>query len=222
MEAALELASLTGKEAWRHFRKELAIERKRDGSPVTIADRDAEAKAREWIAQKFPGDAIVGEEFGEAPGTTGRTWLLDPIDGTRTYVHGVPLWGSLVPVVAADRALAGAAEFLAVQETIPAAPGEGAWQEGSNCRVSGVSSLDEATVLTTDEHGFHDPRAGQGWQRLAMQARTVRTWGDCYGYLLLASGLADAMLDPIMNPWDIAALGTELSSHASARLARAD
>ncbi|MGQ0704462.1 MAG: inositol monophosphatase family protein [Gemmatimonadales bacterium] len=203
LEAALELATLTGNEALRHFRQELAIEQKRDGSPVTIADRNAEAKAREWIERKFPSDTILGEEFGETTGSSGRTWLLDPIDGTRTFVHGVPLWGSLVAVVEQDRVLAGAAAFPAVQETIAASPGEGAWYNGSRSRVSGVSTLVEATVLTTDERGFSES-AVQGWQRLASEARTVRTWGDCYGYLLVATGRAEVMVDARLNPWDAA------------------
>ena len=206
LEAALELATLAGGAAMRYFRRDIAVERKGDGSPVTVADREAEQLAREWITKRFPGDAILGEEFGEAKGTTGRTWLLDPVDGTRTFIHGVPLWGSLVAVVENDVVLAGAAAFPGVGETIVAAPGEGCWHNGVRCRVSTVSQLSAATVLTTDEHGFLDPAGQRGWERLAGSATTVRTWGDCYGYLLVATGRAEVMVDARLNSWDSACL----------------
>jgi histidinol-phosphatase len=204
LEAALDLARLAGQSAMRHFRRQTTIERKADGSPVTVADREAELLAREWIATRFPGDAIRGEEFGFTGGTSGRCWLIDPVDGTRTFVHGVPLWGSLVAVVEQDAVLTGAAAFPAVGEELGAAPGLGAWHNGRRCRVRAVSNLSEATVLTTDERAFPDDRARRGWERLAQQARTVRTWGDCYGYLLVATGRADVMVDARLNAWDSA------------------
>ena len=139
--AALELARLTGQTAMRHFRGAIAVERKGDGSPVTIADREAERAARDWIARRFPDDAILGEEFGETPGTSGRQWLLDPIDGTRTFVRGVPLWGSLIAVVGGDTVLAGAACYPAMGEEIAAAPGRGCWHNGARCAVSKVDRV---------------------------------------------------------------------------------
>ena len=99
MQAAEEVARLTGTVALRHYRSALRVEQKSDGSPVTIADREAEQAARHWLAARFPADAILGEEFGETAGTSGRRWMLDPIDGTKTFVRGVPLWGSLVALV---------------------------------------------------------------------------------------------------------------------------
>lgn len=202
--AALELARLTGQTALRHFRGAIAVERKGDGSPVTIADRDAERAAREWIAGHFPGDGVLGEEFGETPGTTGRCWLLDPIDGTRTFVRSVPLWGSLIAVVEGDTVLAGAACYPALGEEIAAAPGRGCWHNGARCLVSKVDTLAEAAVLTTDEHGFAEPAAKRGWDRLAGSSRTVRSWGDCYGYLLVATGRAEVMVDARLHSWDAA------------------
>ena len=202
--AALELARLTGQTALRHFRGAVAVERKSDGSPVTIADREAERSAREWIARRFPDDAILGEEYGETPGTSGRRWLLDPIDGTRTFVRGVPLWGSLIAVIEGDIVLAGAACYPALGEDIAAAPGRGCWHKGTRCAVSKVTTLEDAAVLTTDEHGFTEPKAARSWNRLAGSSRTVRTWGDCYGYLLVATGGAEVMVDARLNPWDAA------------------
>jgi histidinol phosphatase-like enzyme (inositol monophosphatase family) len=203
LEAAAELAGLTGAAALKYYRRDVAVERKDDGSPVTIADRTAEQLARDWIGRRFPTDAILGEEFGAVPGSSGRTWLIDPVDGTKTFVRGVPLWGSLVAIVEGDRVLAGAAAFPALDERITAAPGEGCWHNGTRCRVSEVARLSEATVLTTNEHGF-EPEARRAWNALASTAAVVRTWGDCYGYLLVATGRAEVMVDAKLNPWDSA------------------
>ena len=203
LQAAAELADLTGRIAFAHFRAELNVDRKHDGSPVTVADREAERRAREWIAHHFPGDGILGEEFGETPGRSGRLWVLDPIDGTRTFVRGVPLWGSLVALVEGDTVLAGAASFPAVDELVAAAPGEGCWHNQQRCRVSTTASLADSAVLTSDEHLF-EPAQQVGWNRLVERAATVRTWGDCYGYLLVATGRAEVMADGRLAPWDIA------------------
>jgi histidinol phosphatase-like enzyme (inositol monophosphatase family) len=202
--AALELARLTGQTALRHSRGAIAVERKGDGSPVTIADREAERVAREWITRRFPGDAILGEEFGETPGTSGRRWLLDPIDGTRTFVRGVPLWGSLIAVIEGDVVLAGAACYPALGEDVAAAPGRGCWHNGARCSVSKTDNLADAAVLTSEEAAFSEPKTRRGWERLSGASRTVRTWGDCYGYLLVATGRAEVMVDGRLNPWDAA------------------
>ena len=204
--AAADVARLAGAVALRRWRTGLAADTKADGSPVTLADREAEQAARAWLAERFPADAVLGEEFGATPGTSGRRWLLDPIDGTKAFLRGVPLWGSLVAVLEGERVLAGAASFPAVDEHLWAAPGEGCWHDGSRCRVSGVGALAEACVLTTDLSGYPDDARRAGWERLARAAHVSRTWGDCYGYLLVATGRAEAMLDPVMNPWDIACL----------------
>lgn len=201
--AALELARLTGQTALRHFRGAIAVERKGDGSPVTIADREAERSARDWIARRFPDDGILGEEFGETPGTSGRRWLLDPIDGTRTFVRGVPLWGSLIAIIENDTVLAGAACYPAMGEEVAAAPGRGCWHNGARCAVSKVDTLKDSVVLTSDEHLFSDALARRGWDRLAGSSQTVRTWGDCYGYLLVATGRAEVMVDARLNAWDV-------------------
>jgi len=206
LDATAEVAALAGARALSYWRRNLAVEWKADGSPVTRADREGETVAREWIAARFPDDAILGEEWGETPGTSGRRWLIDPVDGTKTFVRGVPLWGTLIAVVAGDTVLAGAAAFPAVNELIVAAPGEGCWHEGGRASVSTVARLDEATVLTTDIGTVHPPERQAAFERLARRAAIARTWGDCYGYLLVATGRAEAMLDPRMGDWDSAAL----------------
>lgn len=204
LQAAEALARHIGAVALGHYRSVLTVETKADGSPVTIADREAEAAARAWIAERFPDDGVLGEELGEHAGTSGRRWIIDPIDGTKSFVRGVPLWGSLVALVEGDRVLAGAACFPAVDETIAAAPGEGCWWNGQRARVNDCATLAGATVLITDDRTFRTAALRDGWRTLIGEAAIARTWGDCYGYLLVATGRAEVMVDPIVNPWDAA------------------
>ena len=206
LEAARDAARVAGDIAMRHYRTALAVESKADGSPVTIADREAEGAVREWIADRFPEDAIEGEELGITRGAARRRWVIDPIDGTKTFVRGVPLWGALIAVVEGREVLAGAAYFPAVGEIIAAAPGEGAWWNDARCAVSRVDRLDRATVLTTDARFPTDDAKRSAWQELSRRAMVSQTWGDCYGYLLVATGRAEVMADPRMAVWDAAAL----------------
>ncbi len=205
MQAAAEVARLAGEVALRHFQKQVAIEQKADGTPVTLADREAENKARQWIEARFPNDGILGEEFGTVREKASRRWILDPIDGTKTFVRGVPLWGTLVAVAEGERILAGAARFPAVAEEVVAAPGKGCWWNGVRCRVSEQSSLERATILVTDERFESDPEKLDRWRKLASRAALSRSWGDCYGYLLVATGRAEVMVDDILSAWDAAA-----------------
>ena len=206
LEATQELARRAGSVALRHFRSALSVEAKTDGSPVTIADRSAEEAAREWIARRFPSDGVLGEEFGAHLPAAKRRWLIDPVDGTKTFVRGVPLWGTLIAVCEDENVLAGAAFFPAVDEIVGAAPGLGCWWNGGRAQVSNVGLLEAATVLTTDERFTRTAERREGWQRLAAGAAISRTWGDCYGYLLVATGRAEVMVDGIVAPWDAAAL----------------
>ena len=206
LEAVSEVAALAGAEALKHFRAPLDVEAKADGSPGTRADRDAERVVRSWVEQRFPEDGILGEEFGETRPGAQRRWLVDPVDGTRAFVKGVPLWGTLVAVAEGERVLAGAAEFPALGERLEAARGEGCWWNGTRCEVSRVSRLADATVLATDVGFLKTPERGQRWRALATRAANARTWGDCYGYLLVAIGRAELMADGRLSPWDAAAL----------------
>jgi histidinol phosphatase-like enzyme (inositol monophosphatase family) len=207
LQAVSEVARLTGKVALSHFRTRLDVETKQDGSPVTIADRTAEEAAREWIAARFPDDAILGEEFGSV-GDQGRErrWLIDPIDGTKTFVRGVPLWGTLIGVLSGETVLAGAVFCPAADEIVVAALGEGCWWNDSRCRVSGETEIARSTLLSTDVRFVGHPDRASRWSSLASEAAVARTWGDCYGYVLVATGRAELMVDNLMSPWDSAAL----------------
>jgi histidinol phosphatase-like enzyme (inositol monophosphatase family) len=202
--AVAEVARLAGDVAALHFRTALRVERKKDGSPVTIADREAEQVAREWIAKRFPKDGVTGEEFGDTASSGARRWLIDPVDGTKSFVRGVPLWATLIAVCEGNDVLAGAAYFPAVGELVAAAPGKGCWWNDSRCAVSSVSEVRDATVLTTDTRFTDQLTRRESWDDLAGHAMIARTWGDAFGYLLVATGRAEAMIDPIMNPWDAA------------------
>jgi histidinol-phosphatase len=204
--AVEQVARIAGDIALRYYRSSLVIESKADGSPVTIADRTAEQAARAWIEKNHPGDGILGEELGVARPDARRQWVLDPIDGTKTFVRGVPLWGTLVALCEGDDVLAGAAYFPALGEMLAAARDAGCWWNGARCRVSSVATLPEATVLTTDERFAGDSGHLAGWRNLSGKAAVARSWGDCYGYLLVATGRAEVMVDGIVSPWDAAAL----------------
>ena len=206
LEAAADVAELAARVAMRWYRDGVQVEIKGDGSPVTIADREAERTAREWIAERFPEDGIIGEEFGETRADARRRWILDPIDGTKSFVRGVPLWGTLVACCEGETVLAGAACFPAVEEIVVAAPGEGCWWNGRRAAVSRVDDFARATALITDDRFPGNPVRAAQWASLASRAGVARTWGDCYGYLLVATGRAEIMVDDIVNPWDAAAL----------------
>ena len=206
LDAAAELARLAGDTALGYFHTGVTVETKGDGTPVTVADRSAERVAREWLRARFPDDGILGEELGEERPGASRRWVLDPIDGTKTFLRGVPLWGTMVALHERDRILVGAVYCPAVGELVVAAPDAGCWWNGSRCAVSTVDDLAAATILTTDERFPSHPERGSLWRELASRVAVSRTWGDCYGYLLVATGRAELMTDPILSPWDAAAL----------------
>ncbi|MCI0334716.1 MAG: histidinol-phosphatase [Planctomycetes bacterium] len=212
---AVEIARAAGDLTLQYFRRDdLQIERKADQSPVTIADRAAEQLLRERIGEQFPNDGIVGEEFGITNGTSEFRWALDPIDGTKSFVHGAPLYTTLVAVLRGETPCVGVIHAPAVAETVYAAAGGGCWhirEDGAAprpARVSKTAQLADSLLLTTEIRTFAKrPRdAMDVFQRLEQQARLTRTWGDGYGYLMVATGRADVMIDPQLNIWDLAAL----------------
>jgi histidinol phosphatase-like enzyme (inositol monophosphatase family) len=206
LDFTVRLAREAGEVTHGYFRKNVSVERKADGSFVTTADREAERLLRARINDEFPDDSIVGEEEGEREGTSGRRWIIDPIDGTYSFVHGVPFYGVLIGVEIDDEAAVGVVNLPSLGEIVYAARGVGCFWNGERARVSSVSALEEALVLSTDfrlceRYGF-----GPAAEKLQAASRTSRTWGDCYGHVLVATGRAEVMLDPVMNVWDCAPL----------------
>lgn len=205
LQAVTEAARLAGGVANEHYRKRVSVEMKLDGTPVTVADRSAEQAARQWIEQRFPADGILGEEFPTVRGEAKRTWVVDPIDGTKTFIRDVPLWGTLVAVIEERRVIAGAAFFPAVSEIVSAAVGCGCWWNDTRSHVSAISNLASATILTSQSPFSADESIHHRWQELETLAQASRTWGDCFGYLMVATGRAEVMADPVLSLWDIAA-----------------
>lgn len=206
LDFALDIAREAGAITWRHYQGSFVAERKADNSFVTIADREAEAYLRTRIAQAFPDDSILGEEEGEQSGSSNRRWILDPIDGTYSFVHGVPLYGVLIGLELDNEPVLGVVNLPALSELVYAARGLGCFWNGELARVSATAALDQALLLSTDfgvceQYGF-----GPAAESLQRQVQARRTWGDAYGHVLVATGRADIMLDPVMNVWDCAAL----------------
>lgn len=212
LEAAELFARAAGDLTLHHFGGVLAADAKGDGSPVTVADREAEALLRARIRSRFPGHGILGEEFGEEGEGSSVRWILDPIDGTRSFMRGVPLYGVLIGIEAEGEPVVGVAHFPALMgETVAAARGLGAWWNGRPAQVSRVGRLDGAALLTTDpERVLASPGTGPGWRRLSRRVALCRSWGDAWGHALVATGRAEAMVDPVLSSWDAAPLHTIL------------
>ena len=211
LEFARAIAREAGRLTLRYFQTDdLAVERKHDDSPVTIADRQAEQLLRERIGERFASDGILGEEFPERPGTSGYRWILDPIDGTKSFVRGVPLYGTMVAVERDEQAVIGVVYLPALDESAYAASGQGAWHARGDAaprraRVSSRGPLSAALICSSDTRSTTAARR-EAYSRLQYSAELSRTWGDCYGYVLVATGRAEVMIDPVMNVWDTAAV----------------
>ncbi|MEX2442247.1 MAG: inositol monophosphatase family protein [Alkalispirochaeta sp.] len=208
LDAAREFARAGGRLSLDWFRRHnLEVERKADESPVTVADREVETSLREAILRRFPDHTVVGEEYGGSLGSAEYEWIVDPIDGTKSFIRGVPLYTTLVALVVRGIPQVGVIYCPPTGEMAAAAVGLGAWDEyGRRLHVSNTRSLRDAWFLTTDPADLlkRHPHWGAAVMR---SAAAVRTWADAYGYLLVARGDADAIADPIMSPWDIAPLG---------------
>ncbi|MCK6543471.1 histidinol-phosphatase [bacterium] len=209
LQAATHAAYEAGKLTLRYYQTaSLDVIAKPDASPVTIADRSAEEWLRAFISKEFPDHGILGEEFGETIGSGRYRWILDPIDGTKSFIHGVPFYGTMVAIedVQKKDAIVGVIHFPALGEILSAATNEGATINGRRVKARTTEYLAEATLLTTDMKSSHQGDYAPILQTLIKETKIVRTWGDCYGHALVACGRADIMVDPKLNLWDIAAL----------------
>jgi histidinol phosphatase-like enzyme (inositol monophosphatase family) len=185
----------------------LDVEHKGDGTPVTQADRAAERFLREELATRHPDDGIIGEEEGAHEGSSGRTWIIDPIDGTKAFTRGVPLYTNLLAVHDEHGPAIGVLNVPALVETVAAGRGLGCEWNGKPCRVNDVDNI-ESSYLTTSGFGAWADEAllavkHAGWG--------LRTWGDGYGYVLVATGRIEAMVDPEAAIWDLAPMPVILS-----------
>jgi len=208
---AVELAKAAGRHTLHYFQQGVQVDRKTDDSPVTVADREAELLARERITQSFPGDAILGEEYGETSGKSGYRWIIDPIDGTKSFIAGVPLYSTLLGLEHSGRSVMGVIYLPALDEGVHAVRDGGAWHFAHNApqspaRVSTRAQLADGILLTSQVDSFAQRGAADVFHQLEKTAYITRTWGDGYGYFLVATGRADVMIDPLMHLWDAASL----------------
>jgi histidinol-phosphatase len=207
LEFATEIAWQAGKITLRYFQSGITADRKADESPVTVADRESEAFLRARIGKQYPHHAILGEEEGLTGGTDAEyRWVLDPIDGTKTFIRGVPFYGVLVGLLRNNEPIAGVVNIPALGEMVYAAQGTGAYWNGRPCRVSEVRNLREALLVATVAFGYEQHGKQPAFDRLVGAAGMFRTWADCYGYVLIATGRAEIAVDPLMNVWDAAPL----------------
>jgi histidinol-phosphatase len=203
---AAAAAEAGGRAALRHFRRpDLQVEWKSDESPVTVADREAEAACQQVISAAFPQDAWLGEETGETGGGSGRRWIVDPIDGTRNFVRGVPLWATLVACEEHDRVVAAAVVIPALSESYDAVLGGGARCNGSTIRVSGITRLDQALFCYESPGWFHKNGLSAVFDDLNRSTALQRGLCDAYGHMLVASGRAEVVVEPQLSVWDVAA-----------------
>lgn len=205
LEFALDATWQAGRITLGYFQTGIIAERKSDDSPVTIADRESEKRLRELISRYDPHSGIIGEEFAEQSGKNGRTWIIDPIDGTKSFIHGVPFYSTLLALVEDGKPLVGVAHFPALNETLYATEGGGCYWNGRHAHVSTVSDLRDATLLSSEMTGYAVQQPA--FETLLSSTYIQRTWGDAYGYFLVATGHAEIMLDPQMKVWDCAPLG---------------
>lgn len=206
LEVARTVARKGGRQTLEYFRKSLKIEHKEDDSPVTLADRMAEEVMRTEIYEHYPEHGILGEELGHSQEEHSVQWILDPIDGTISYIHGIPLYTTLVGITIDNKPAAGVIYAPALDEMCDGAIGLGAYFNGSPCKAKTTSKLEEATLITTDLAHIKAHGHEEAFHRLHDRCRYYRTWGDAYGHMMVATGRVDIMVDPVLNIWDSAAL----------------
>lgn len=212
LQFALEMAAKASKLILGFYQVDgVLVESKSDESPVTAADKGAELLMRQLLSEQFPKDGVLGEEFDDVPSQSGYRWILDPIDGTKAFIHGVPLFGTLIGVEFEGRMVAGVCRFPALHEVVYAADGAGCWwqigdQPARRTFVSSVTTLDKSRMMFTEPTHWKSTNRFDVIVQVMDKVRIARGWGDCYGHVMVATGRAELAIDPLMSPWDIAAL----------------
>ena len=200
LEEAAELARRAGRLTLEWYSTTVDVVTKEDGSPVTAADRAAEQLLRSELGRRHPNDAILGEEHGYSAGASGRTWFIDPIDGTQSFIRGVPLFATLLALEDAHGVAVGVIDLPALGKTVMAGRGLGCYLNEQAITVGDRSEL-EGSVLCTSGYDLIPEEVAN---RLHGSSLILRGWGDAYGYALVAGGRIEAMLDPVVKPWDVA------------------
>ena len=203
---ARNLAYEAGELTLKYFQNGIRAEYKADHTPVTQADRESEQLIRKRLQEQYPGHAILGEEFGASGSESGEMprWIIDPIDGTRAFVRGVPLYAVLIGVEIQNRVQAGVAYFPALNEMLSAGTGLGCDWNARTARLSDIDCLENALVVHENVTRFREDGRQESWERIQAAAGYVSGWGDAFGYLLVATGRAEVMLSTRLKPWDCA------------------
>jgi histidinol-phosphatase len=205
-EIAVEAAHRAGRAALAYFDTGLPVEWKSDQSPVTVADRETELTLRNSLLGAFPDDGFLGEEHGETPGTSGFRWIIDPIDGTRNFVRGIPVWATLVGLEYQNEQIAGVCEVPTLGHTYRALRGDGAYRNERRIRVSDVSDLSQAMIFYTSLSWFVKAGKRDVFLELSGRAASLRGFGDFYGHVLVAQGSGEIMVEHGVHAWDVAAI----------------
>ena len=203
---AVDAARKAGDLARSYFQGEYVVEFKADQSPVTVADKRAEELIRAEVARHFPADGFLGEEFGDQPGSSGFRWVIDPIDGTKAFIRGIPLWGTLIGLEYQGETIAGAAYAPGLGQMFHALRGDGAYRDGRRIRVTDQADLAASYMSFSGLQYFRRAGHERAFLDLASATGQQRGWGDFYGFVLVAQGAIDLMLDYGVSPWDVAAV----------------
>lgn len=199
------LADESGKIIKKYFRTNLSIDSKLDDSPVTIADKNAEEMMRKLIMKEFPEHGILGEEFGKYQEDAEYQWILDPIDGTKSFICGAQSFGTLIALLKNGEPILGVINQPILNEFL-IGDNKTAVLNGNQVKIRECNDISSAVLLSTDHYAFGEYQNLEKYETLCKKVKLYRNWGDCYGYYLLASGFADAMIDAIMSVWDTMAL----------------
>jgi histidinol-phosphatase len=205
-EVALDAAQKAGQFALQYFDQGIAVEWKADDSPVTMADKGAEQLLRQTLLGKFPSDGFLGEEFGDTPGSSGFRWIIDPIDGTRSFVRGIPIWATLVGLEYNGELIAGVALIPAMKQVFRALRGDGAFRDDRKIRVSDVKSIDKAHVYYSSISWFTKVGHDRQFLKLVEMTERQRGFGDFYGFVMIAQGSGEIMVEHGVHAWDLGAL----------------
>ncbi len=201
---AIDAATRAGRLSTEYFKPGIEVELKADQTPVTVADRLVEQSIRDAIAERFPGEDVLGEEEGGA--TSANRWVIDPIDGTKSFICGVPLYATLLSYEENGQPILGVCYFPALEELVFAERGTGCFWNGRPCCVSTESDLARSVICCAGHKGLENSGRLSGVLSLAQQCLGTRTWCDAYGHILVATGRVEAMIDPVVSPWDISSI----------------